>query len=153
MKNEKGKPAKTHSSDVLNKFFLESDEDEYQKTIKSMLLAARIDDAMKQHGLTKGQFATAMKVQPSVISKWLSGTHNFTVETLFDIERVLNVTFIRTKDERPVQTIMTLHVTISVSNMPWHGLSFCSPGSNNDQLISNKLHASVMSPQTVALQN
>ena len=29
--------------------------------------------------------------QPSVVTKWLSGTHNFTADTLADIQRVLEI--------------------------------------------------------------
>lgn len=56
-----------------------------------MLLAARIDDKIRDHGLSNQEFAYMMGKKPSEISKWLSGTHNFTTETLWEIERVLNI--------------------------------------------------------------
>ena len=58
---------------------------------KRMLLAARIDDALKEKQLTNQEFACMMGKKPSEISKWLSGTHNFTTETLWEIERVLHI--------------------------------------------------------------
>jgi ribosome-binding protein aMBF1 (putative translation factor) len=59
--------------------------------MKRMLLAARIDDKIRERGLSNQEFAYMMGKKPSEISKWLSGTHNFTTETLWEIERVLNI--------------------------------------------------------------
>ena len=42
-------------------------------------------------GLTNQEFAFMMGKKPSEITRWLSGTHNFTTETLWEIERVLNI--------------------------------------------------------------
>lgn len=56
-----------------------------------MRIASIIDDAMKAKGLGKEQFADKVGRKPSEITRWLSGTHNFTIETLLSIERVLSV--------------------------------------------------------------
>mgnify|MGYP000851338848 CR=1 FL=1 len=56
-----------------------------------MLLAGRIEDAIKEKGWRKVDFAGAMGKRPSEVTKWLSGTHNFNIETLFDIENVLGI--------------------------------------------------------------
>jgi transcriptional regulator with XRE-family HTH domain len=61
------------------------------KSKKAMSLAAKIEDAITEHRLSKKAFAGLLNVQPSVVSKWLSGTHNFTIDTLFDIEECLQV--------------------------------------------------------------
>lgn len=58
---------------------------------RRMSLAAKIDDALQARGLTNVEFAYMMGKKPSEISRWLSGTHNFTTETLWEIERVLNI--------------------------------------------------------------
>ncbi|MDP1814283.1 MAG: helix-turn-helix transcriptional regulator [Leadbetterella sp.] len=58
---------------------------------KRMGLAAQIDDALRKRGFTNQEFAFMMGKKPSEISRWLSGTHNFTTETLWEIERVLNI--------------------------------------------------------------
>lgn len=57
-----------------------------------MLLAVRIDEALKSKGWSKKQLADAMHKNPSEVTKWLSGTHNFTLETLYLIESYLGVT-------------------------------------------------------------
>lgn len=59
------------------------------RTYKQMAIAAKIADALEAKGWGKREFATYMNQQPSVITRWLSGTHNFTLDTLSDIEEVL----------------------------------------------------------------
>ena len=68
-----------------------------QQTIshKKMMLAMKISERMKQLNWKKLDLLYSVeKNNPSIITKWLSGTHNFTVETLFEIEAVLGITLI-----------------------------------------------------------
>jgi ribosome-binding protein aMBF1 (putative translation factor) len=58
---------------------------------KRMKLAAQIDDVLMSRGLTNQEFAFMVGKKYSEITRWLSGTHNFTNETLWDIERVLQI--------------------------------------------------------------
>lgn len=148
MKEEKGKPARTHKSEVLNKFFSVTDKNEDLKTEKSMLLSVRIDNAIKRMGYNKGQFASVMKVQPSVVTKWLSGTHNFTIDTLFEVERVLDITLIQTEEKLSIQTITTLYTVQIVYAVPQRYNCFWAD--TNDLLNVNNLDrisANVMFPQ------
>lgn len=62
-----------------------------EQITKRMQLAAQIDDSLRQRGLTNQEFAFMMGKTPSEITRWLSGTHNFTTETLWEIERVLRI--------------------------------------------------------------
>lgn len=66
----------------------------YEKTAMRMRLAIKIADAIAQSGFTQKEFAERMNKKPSEISKWLSGTHNFTIDTLYDISRELGITLI-----------------------------------------------------------
>ena len=59
-----------------------------------MKLAAKIDKARIKKGLSKKQFAEKLSKSPSEITKWLSGTHNFTSDTLFEIQQLLAVELI-----------------------------------------------------------
>jgi transcriptional regulator with XRE-family HTH domain len=65
-----------------------------EKSKNKMLLAAKIDEAIKAKGWKKKDFASALNKQPSEITKWLSGNHNFTADTLWEIEKVLNIELI-----------------------------------------------------------
>ena len=67
---------------------------------KRMKLAAQIDNVLISRGLTNQEFAFMMGKKPSEITRWLSGTHNFTTETLLEIERVLKFNYL------PVQSLM-----------------------------------------------
>ncbi len=73
----------------------------FEKTKKQMMLAAKIQDAIKEKGLNNSRFAILMDQHPSVISKWLSGTHNFTTDTLFDIEEVLGICLVVVTEQKP----------------------------------------------------
>jgi transcriptional regulator with XRE-family HTH domain len=59
----------------------------------SMLLAAQIADAMKLKGIGKKQLADLLGKKPSMVTRWLSGTHNFEINTLVQIAKVLEVKF------------------------------------------------------------
>lgn len=67
-----------------------------------MRLASRIDDARIKMGWSKKDFAKKLTKQPSEISKWLSGTHNFTSDTLSDIETVLGIHLLNI-EEKPIE--------------------------------------------------
>jgi len=69
----------------------DADRTDYDKTANRMRLAARIADLLVQKGWNQNQLAEAMSKRPSEISKWLSGTHNFTLDTLTEIGLALRV--------------------------------------------------------------
>ena len=48
-------------------------------------LAKRLNEYIESYNITKLAFASLMKKNPSIISRWLSGNHNFTIETLCEI--------------------------------------------------------------------
>lgn len=67
---------------------------EQQHTDYKMKLAAKIYMAMKSNNMTQTQFAELMNKPVSLISRWMSGTHNFTVDTLVDIQHVLGISLL-----------------------------------------------------------
>ena len=64
---------------------------EKEKTRVEMLLAANIADAMADREISKSALAARVGKQPSEVTKWLSGTHNFTVATLVEICEALEI--------------------------------------------------------------
>lgn len=58
---------------------------------RQAVVARQIEGAMKLRGLGKKQFAELMHRNPSEVTKWLSGKHNFTISLLEEISRVLDV--------------------------------------------------------------
>jgi len=83
--------AEEYNSAIMDEILASITPDEEYKTSRKMLLAARIDDGIKAKGWKKKDLALALNKRRSEITKWLSGTHNFNIDTLFDIERVLNI--------------------------------------------------------------
>jgi len=90
---------KNQNSNILSDILSEITPEEQERTNKRMLLAARIDDARRIKGWNKKAFAEIMGQQPSVITKWLSGTHNFTTDTLFELEEKLGINLIQVEKE------------------------------------------------------
>jgi transcriptional regulator with XRE-family HTH domain len=62
---------------------------DYKKRI-AYLIQKRLDELRLQ----KQEFAEMMNVQPSAVSRWLSGEHNFTIETLYNIEQKLHMSIL-----------------------------------------------------------
>lgn len=65
---------------------------EEQKAIfeLSYNIADRICKILKEQNLTQKEFASKMHKRESEISKWLTGRHNFTMQTIVKIEQTLN---------------------------------------------------------------
>lgn len=61
----------------------------------SFAIADKIDAKLKEIGMTQKEFAKEVgKTEPEV-SRWLSGTHNFTLRTLAKISSVLGEDIIK----------------------------------------------------------
>lgn len=83
--------AREFNSPLLQELLDEVTPLEMEQTNVKMQLAANIEDLIRSKGWSKTRFALELnKTQPE-ISKWLSGAHNFTVETLVQISQVLGV--------------------------------------------------------------
>ena len=82
----------TYNDEALNSLLSEITPEEQAKTDAKMLLAVKIAEAMQAKGWNKTRLMKEMgKSNPSEITRWLSGTQNFTVDTLVDLERVLEI--------------------------------------------------------------
>lgn len=54
-------------------------------------VARKIQAAMEGKGISKAQLADSMGKSRSEVTKWLSGSHNFTIETLAQLSDVLEM--------------------------------------------------------------
>lgn len=52
-------------------------------------IADKIDAKLKEQGMSQREFAQKMGKRETEVSRWLSGTHNFTLSTLAKISSVL----------------------------------------------------------------
>lgn len=101
-----------YNSSLIDEIF-ESISPKEEKRIKSkMLLAAKIEDAMKAKGWNKTKLlnATGQK-NASVATKWFSGTHNFTHDTLFDIQEALEINLLNTR-ETSEEVVVKYHIVV-----------------------------------------
>jgi transcriptional regulator with XRE-family HTH domain len=103
---------KNNKSNVIDELLGTITPEEQAKTDAKMLLAAKISDAMKAKGWKNKDLLKAMgKNNPSEITKWLSGTHNFTVEKLVELENVLNVKLLNLNDQKE-ETVTRYHFIV-----------------------------------------
>lgn len=116
MKEQIYQPAKTHHSEVLDEFLSLGTPEELARTESRMMLAAKIQDAMTAKGIGKKQLADIMGQSPSVITKWLSGGHNFTIDTLTDIQRILNVRLLALGEKPVIQKIYRITLKVEVAS-------------------------------------
>lgn len=57
----------------------------------SFMIVDRISEVLHDRGLRQKDFASMLGKKESEISKWMRGTHNFTLDTITHIENVLGV--------------------------------------------------------------
>lgn len=88
MKNDKtGK--NLFKGNLLKNLIQEMQEIEKIRVETKFNLANNIEALLKNKGISKSEFAALMGKSPSEISKWLSGKHNFTIDTLMEIAHAL----------------------------------------------------------------
>lgn len=102
----------TYSSKVIDSILKEIDPKLEKQVEFRMKLAAKIDNARKKLGWNKKQLAEKLSKRPSEISKWLSGTHNFTSDTLFDIQVLMGIELINL-DEKSKEQILRFSFEVS----------------------------------------
>lgn len=89
-----------NASGVLGRMLANMDELSLAKTRNRMMVAAKIADAMNDSGMNRKQLAQKMGKTESEISEWLSGDRNITLDTLTEIEYMLNVSLLDTDNPR-----------------------------------------------------
>jgi len=90
--------------DFLDDILEEISTVEMKKIEQKMLNSEKIRKAMDAKGWNKTRLLEEMNMKSaSIITKWLSGTHNFTQDTLIEIGQVLDIDFFKqTKESAPV---------------------------------------------------
>lgn len=101
-----------YSSDAIEQLLSAITPEEQYRIDCRMKLASKIYAGIKDKGWKNLDLAGALNLKsPSLVSKWLSGTHNFTIDTLTDIQRVLGI---RLLDIEPAPTQPVLNVSFAV---------------------------------------
>jgi ribosome-binding protein aMBF1 (putative translation factor) len=105
------------NNNILSDLLAEITPQKQKRTDNKMLLAAKIKDGINNKNWRNIDLAEALSQKPSVITKWLSGTHNFTADTLSDIEEALSIKLLAVDNKKEHQIIhYRLNVTTTVTN-------------------------------------
>ncbi len=101
----------TYSSKLIADILNTITPEDQAKVDKKMLLAVKIADGIKaKNWKPKDLLAALGKDTPSLVTKWLSGTHNFTTDTLMDLERVLNIRLLDIGEIKPAVTNIKISI-------------------------------------------
>lgn len=104
-----------YSSDLIDHLLDNIKPEEQEQIDYKMKLAAKIYAALKDKGWKNLDLAKALDLKsPSLVSKWLSGTHNFTIDTLVDIQRVLDIRLLDV-ELSPAPPTLNMNFTVSVA--------------------------------------
>lgn len=79
-------------------------------------LVARVQQLMDEKGWTQKELAAKMGKQPSEISKWLSGEHNFTLRSIAKLSAELNESLLQVSTGRSGGTFQG---SFKVTTMTW----------------------------------
>jgi transcriptional regulator with XRE-family HTH domain len=116
---KKATPRKRQRSNLIETLRKETTPQERNRIQVKMRLAARLQDLMLSKSWNQQEFAANMGKHPSEITKWLSGTHNFTLDTLSDIATAMDITLPSLLNENEEPTTDVASVTVGLStNMP-----------------------------------
>ena len=82
-------------------------------------IASRIDALLVERGLSQKEFADMMGKRESEVSKWLKGTHNFTLRTLAKISAVLDSPIVQVVAKQPdIYTRQSYSVNVNLLITP-----------------------------------
>jgi transcriptional regulator with XRE-family HTH domain len=125
--------ARKYNSSILQELLDEVSPLEMEQTKTKMKLAARIEDYMRAKGWNKSQFAEKVGKNPSEITKWLSGTQNFTVDVLTEIASTFDIELTALFGQHPIPVVYRKEIVVNSVATPTaiklitpyeHGVSF-----------------------------
>lgn len=91
MKDNNNKEGRTYSSKIIADILASTTPLESMRVKTKFMLSDRIAGIMEAKGLSNKDLAARMGKSPSEISRWLSGSHNYTIDTLSEIAIALEV--------------------------------------------------------------
>jgi transcriptional regulator with XRE-family HTH domain len=125
--------ARKYNNSKLQELLDEVSPLEMEQTKTKMKLAARIEDYMRAKGWNKSQFAEKVGKNPSEITKWLSGTQNFTVDVLTEIASTFDIELTALFGQHPIPVVYRKEIVVNSVATPTaiklitpyeHGVSF-----------------------------
>lgn len=128
---------RTHepTRDLLNQMIAGIPEEVRLQCDMSDTIAGRIDSILKERGMTQKQFAQLVHHSQGEVSRWLSGTHNFTLSTLAQISVALGVNVLTFPSQRIKALNNEKRSRAGILTLPARLLQSLAP------LLSNKFFA------------
>lgn len=74
----------------------------------SFAIVDRIDEIMRKKNISQRQLAEMLGKKESEVSKWMRGTHNFTIKTIAKLEAVLGEPIFQVAPKTPVVHIINV---------------------------------------------
>lgn len=105
----------TYNSALLDNLISSISPEEQEQTDYKMKIAAKIYFGVQKKGWTQTHLAELMGKSISLVSRWLSGTHNFTVDTLVDIQRILGINLLDVEEYKD-KTVVAFKLTVSADS-------------------------------------
>lgn len=94
-------------NNIINDWLEEKGNPEITKLVeKNLAIANKIYEMLQYRGLKPADLARLLNKKPSEISKWLTGTHNFTTKTIAKIETILGDDIIHIEQKRVYLKVM-----------------------------------------------
>lgn len=113
---------KKNKNNIIGDWLAQHGNPEIDIMVKhNLAIASKIARILKEQGIGKSDFAEGMGKSPSEVSKWLSGTHNFTIKTIAKIEHTLGEDLIHVEKEYKY-----VHFYISKPEEPKASLTYSS---------------------------
>lgn len=85
----------TKGRELFHQIIDETPEDLKTQLLYSDAIAVKLDGMLKKRGMTQRDLARNTKKTEAEVSRWLGGTHNFTLRTLAKISIVMGEDLIR----------------------------------------------------------
>ncbi|MCF8334844.1 MAG: hypothetical protein K9I47_11895, partial [Bacteroidales bacterium] len=98
-------------NNALNELLNEITPKEQRRMDKRMQLAMKIDEARQAKRWNRQDLANALGKQKSVITKWLSGTHSFTIQ----LKRMELLDVKLNQPEQPLPDNMTFNFNLNIT--------------------------------------
>ncbi|WP_291867941.1 helix-turn-helix transcriptional regulator [Maribacter sp.] len=91
---------KKNKNNIIGDWLAEYGNPEIDIMVKhNLAIANKVARILKEKGMGKSEFADKMGKSASEVSKWLSGTHNFTIKTIAKLENALGEDLIHIEKE------------------------------------------------------
>ena len=99
--------------DIISKVLSSVSPLEAKRVETRMMIASKISRALKEKGWKKKDLMNAMgKKNASEITRWLSGTHNFTLDLLSDLSSVLGIELLNVAEHIHEPVTHVYHITV-----------------------------------------